>query len=41
MTFTVPEVAQSPAGSGDVHPGDEIAFVTSGGACRSDPFRVG
>jgi hypothetical protein len=41
MTFTVPDVAETPTGSNDVHRGDEIAFATTGSACRSEPVRVG
>jgi hypothetical protein len=40
MTFTVPGIALAATGSNEVHPGDEIVFVTSGGACRTAPFRV-
>jgi hypothetical protein len=40
LSFTVPGVAQAPAGPNDVRPADEITFVTSGGTCRSKPFRV-
>jgi hypothetical protein len=40
MQFTIPAAARTATGSHEVHVGDEVTFVTSGGPCRSKPFRV-
>ncbi len=40
MTFDVPPSVPTPDGTAYVRPTDRVAFVTSGGACRSAPLAV-